>query len=68
MIVWERLDETSWQGDSLPYDFHVRFEDGRFVVDVFNSNIDDDDSAHIASFEADSLDSAMKQCEEFGNV
>ncbi len=40
-------------------DFHIREEDGKFVVDEFNSMVSDADAAHVESTQHNTLAEAI---------
>ncbi len=61
-----QLSPTEWEGASDACDFHVRLEDGEYMVDVFDRFIKSDaDEAHLASHQCDSLDDAVAYCRGF---
>ena len=42
-----------------PYDYHVRFEEGAWILDQFHSSVAASNEAHIQSMEVESLNDAV---------
>jgi hypothetical protein len=55
-----------WECSRDGFDFHITIDGaGRYVVDVFDSSIEDADDAHLASIECATLDEARAICAEW---
>lgn len=59
----KKLSPLEWETERTPNDFHISFEDGRYVVDVFRSDIRNPDEAHIACEEFDNWEDVEAYCE-----
>lgn len=67
-LSWKELDAVSCEATGAEYDYHVRLEDGRAVIDVFNRSEPDADVAHVGSFEACTVDEGQAFCEIFDKL
>ena len=55
------VDDVTYEGENLAenIDFVIIKEVKSYIVDIFNTAIDDENEAHIDSFEANTLEEAV---------
>ena len=64
-MKWKKNAKNSYEGksDLGPYDFNIRKEGFMWILDIFNSLINDCNRAHIRSLECKSLKEAKLEAE-----
>ena len=64
------LDDITYEGENLAenIDFVIVKEGDSYIVDIFNTAIDDENEAHINSFEAGTLEEAVSYFFEDLNI
>lgn len=58
-VELHKTEPSGYEFQVGPYDYHVRFEDGAWVLDQFHSAVPDPNEAHIQSLEVESLQDAV---------
>ena len=51
-----------------PYDFHIRLEQDAYVIDVFDSSIDNADEAYVTTHSCDTWEQVVRYCNEYDGV
>jgi hypothetical protein len=62
---WKKLSNNQYELITPQFDLYAVKNSGEWGVDVFNHQIKNKDEAYIESFNADSLEDAKKQAEDY---
>lgn len=58
---WKKLSKFEYESDNEKYDFHLRKEDKKWILDIFDKTIQHNSQAYIESFQFTSLKEAQKE-------
>jgi len=64
-IHFKQLSTTEWDAERTPYDFHIRLERDEYVVDVFDSNLDNPDNAYLTTHTCDTWEQVERYCKDY---
>jgi hypothetical protein len=62
---FKQLSPIEWDAQRFPFDFHIRLERDEYVVDVFDSGIDNSDDAYLTTHTCDTWQQVERYCREF---
>ena len=57
-----QLSPTEWQVEGGECDYSIRLENGKYVVDAFDSQVAQPDEAHVETIEYNSFKEALEHC------
>lgn len=58
-VELKKTESHGYEFQVGPFDYHVRFEDGAWMLDQFEAAIQDPDGAHVRTVECESLNDAV---------
>jgi uncharacterized FAD-dependent dehydrogenase len=64
-ISFKKLSATEWDAEREPFDFHVRLEQDEYVIDVFDSSIDNPDDAYRTTHTCDTWEQVERYCRDY---
>jgi hypothetical protein len=59
------LSLITWETKRGDVEFHIRLEQDNYVIDVFDSEIDNADQAYLTSFSCETWDQVERYCRDF---
>jgi len=62
------LSTIAWEAERVDCDFHIRLVQDNYVVDVFDSGIDNADEAYLTSHECETWEQVERYCRDFDGV
>jgi hypothetical protein len=67
LIEWRQLEDGTLEGSSDKYDFVIATDGAGVVLDVFATETQDNDDAHVESSYSNSVDEAKLAAEAYGS-
>ena len=58
----DQVSSTEWSVESAECDYSIVLLDGKYIVDAFDSKVNDNDQAHLGSEEFDTFKEALEHC------
>lgn len=67
-VMFKSLSVTSWEAERTPYDFHIRLECDEYIIDVFDSDVENPDEAYLTSHTCDTWEQVERYCQDCDGV
>ena len=64
-VTFNQLSSTEWDAERDPYDFHIRLEHDEYVVDVFDTRIENANNAHLTTHTCDTWEQVERYCRDY---
>lgn len=66
-IIWKEIKKNQWENQEKKrkYDFYITQQGKRFILDIFDSKIKDNDDAYMESKVYTSLQDAKKEAQKW---
>ena len=62
---FKKLSAIEWETEREPFDFHIRLEQDNYVIDVFDSSIDDPANAYLTTHECETWEQVERYCRDY---
>lgn len=64
-VIFNELSVTGWDAERGPFDFYIRLERDEYVVDVFDSGIDNPGDAYLTTHTCDTWEQVERYCRDY---
>lgn len=64
-MTFKQLSPTEWDAEREPFDFHIRLEQDNYVIDVFDSALENPDEAYLTTFECETWEQVERYCRDY---
>lgn len=67
-MTFKQLSLIEWDAERFDFDFHIRLESDDYVIDVFDSSIEDTDEAYITTHTCDTWEQVERYCRDYDGI